>query len=336
MKIESIAEALVQQVVVDSPSLASPPRHFTTKSPVDFWSSPAVIAPNNFVYKSLSNWAFNIAVGCSHACRFCYVPSAATIKQAAKLAEYGVNDPDAEWGDYVLLRPWDEKKFLTSLRAAENTRRSQLKPDGNRAVIYCSTTDPYQPLERKYQVTRQCLEVFARYDDLDLLVVQTRSQLAERDLPLMLQIPYAWLSITIETNDQVYLKGLKGGPPLSTRWELVRTASARGVPTQITISPCLRYTGVEEFGQQLLHSGAHRLVVDSVTDGDGAQGERTARSPFAKAEPDWANTSHAHQLYHYLLGKAVGTGISLGWSNAGFCGIPLSLKTTENSRLQQD
>src|SRR5512134_1777648 len=88
---------------------------------VGLWSSPAIIAPNNFVYKSLSNWAFNVAVGCSHACRFCYVPSAATIKQGPKLAEYGVTDPDAEWGDYVLLRPWDEEKFLKSLRAAEAT-----------------------------------------------------------------------------------------------------------------------------------------------------------------------------------------------------------------------
>jgi DNA repair photolyase len=61
---------------------------------VNFWSSPAVIAPNNFVYKSLSNWAFNIAVGCSHECRFCYVPSAATIKQGPQLARYGVTDPD--------------------------------------------------------------------------------------------------------------------------------------------------------------------------------------------------------------------------------------------------
>src|SRR5437879_193363 len=111
------------------------------KSPVDFWHAPAIIAENHFVYKSLSNWAFNVAVGCSHACRFCYVPSAATIKQGLKLAEYGVKDPDAEWGDYVLLRPWNEQKFLASLRAAETTPRKHLKPDGNRAVIYCSTTD---------------------------------------------------------------------------------------------------------------------------------------------------------------------------------------------------
>src|SRR5579871_2301692 len=99
----------------------------STDDRVGRWSAPAVIAPNNFVYKSLSNWAFNVAVGCSHACRFCYVPSAATIKQGPKLAEYGVQDPDAEWGDYVLLRPWDENKFLSSLRTAEETPRSQLK-----------------------------------------------------------------------------------------------------------------------------------------------------------------------------------------------------------------
>ena len=131
---------------VASPELAAPPSRVAGRIDrrVGLWHAPAVIAENNFIYKSLSNWAFNVAVGCSHACRFCYVPSVATIKQAAKLAEYGVEDPDAEWGDYVLLRPWDEQKFLASLRSAENTPRSQLKPDGNRAVIYCSTTDPYQ------------------------------------------------------------------------------------------------------------------------------------------------------------------------------------------------
>ena len=111
--------------------------------PVGLWPAPAVISPNHFIYKSLSNWACNIAVGCAHACRFCYVPSAATIKQGPKLAEYGVKDPDTEWGDYLLLRAWDEGQFLASLRAAEQTPQRNLKPDGNRAIIYCSTTDAY-------------------------------------------------------------------------------------------------------------------------------------------------------------------------------------------------
>jgi DNA repair photolyase len=165
------------------------------KSPVDFWHAPAVIAENHFIYKSLSNWAFNVAVGCSHACRFCYVPSAATIKQGPKLAEYGVKDPDAEWGDYVLLRPWDEQKFLSSLRSAENTPRKQLKPDGNRAVIYCSTTDPYQVIHHPDLARQRELAAHARFlvrhslefirDQSTLNVrILTRSPLARADFAL--------------------------------------------------------------------------------------------------------------------------------------------------------
>ena len=132
------------------------------KEPIDVWQHPTVIAPNNFVYKSLSNWACNIAIGCGHACRFCYVASVATIKMGKKLAEFGIKDPDAEWGDYVLVRSWDEPKFLASLRAAENTPRSKLKPDGNRAVFYCSTTDPYQVIRHPNLARRDELEEQAR------------------------------------------------------------------------------------------------------------------------------------------------------------------------------
>jgi len=163
--------------------------------PVGYWPCPAVIAPNNFVFKSLSNWACNIAVGCSHACRFCYVPSAATIKQGPMLANYGVKDPDAAWGDYVLLRPWSEPEFLASLRAAENTPRSKLKSDGNRAVIYCSTTDPYQVIRHPDPARRSELAAHARFlvrRSLELIRdrstlnvrILTRSPLARADFDL--------------------------------------------------------------------------------------------------------------------------------------------------------
>ena len=178
-----------------SPKVAGAGSGATSKSPVGIWSAPAVIAQNNFVYKSLSNWAFNIAIGCSHACRFCYVPSAATIKQGPKLAEYGVKDPDAEWGSYLLLRPWDEAKFLSSLRAAEATPKSELKRDGNRAVIYCSTTDPYQVIhhpdrerqrslaQHARQLVRRSLELIRDQSSLNVRIL-TRSPLARSDFDL--------------------------------------------------------------------------------------------------------------------------------------------------------
>ena len=161
----------------------------------DFWKVPATIEKNNFRFKSLSNWAFNIAVGCSHACRFCYVPNASTIKQGPQLKEYGVKDPDAEWGDYVLLREWDEKKFLASLKRAEETPVDELNKDGNRAVIYCSTTDPYQVLrgadpqrQKELQesariLVRRSLELIRDDSSLNVRIL-TRSPLARLDFDL--------------------------------------------------------------------------------------------------------------------------------------------------------
>src|SRR6266487_5936348 len=186
-------------LVLDSRTQNQPRLVLPLSQPIDsrvgMWHAPAVIAENHFVYKSLSNWAFNVAVGCSHACRFCYVPSAATIKQGPKLAEYGVENPDAEWGDYVLLRLWDEQKFLASLRSAENTPHKQLKPDGNRAVIYCSTTDPYQVIrhpdaERQRELAaharhlvRRSLELIRDESTLNVRIL-TRSPLARADFDL--------------------------------------------------------------------------------------------------------------------------------------------------------
>ncbi|GHO85941.1 SPL family radical SAM protein [Dictyobacter formicarum] len=222
---------------------------------------------------------------------------------------------NATWGSAVHVKTNVAQLLDQTLEKMRPATRQKLR------IFMSSSTDPYQPIEHKYQATRQCLEVFARYPDLDLLVIQTRSPLVERDLPLLQQIPYAWLSMTIETDDQSYLKNLKGGPPLEKRWQAVRAASQHGVPTQITVSPCLPYTDTEQFGQQLLESGARRIVVDTMVDGDGTAGNRTSHSPFAEAVPDWAETRHAHQLYDYLRHHPEAKNITIGWSQAGFCGI---------------
>jgi DNA repair photolyase len=175
-----------------APAIPLKPRKLT---PIGIWPHKAVIARNNFIHKSLSNWAFNIAVGCSHGCSFCYVPSAATIKQGPKLATFGVNDPDLEWGQYVLLREWDENRFLSSLRTADRTPRKDLPADGNRAVIYCSTTDPYQvfhhpDLKRRQELGDQArrmvsrsLELIRDKSSLNVRVL-TRSPLAKIDFEL--------------------------------------------------------------------------------------------------------------------------------------------------------
>jgi DNA repair photolyase len=178
------------------------------------------------------------------------VPSAATIKQGPKLAEYGVKDPDAEWGDYVLLRPWDEQKFLASLRSAENTPRKQLKPDGNRAVIYCSTTDPYQVIRHPDSARQRELAAHARFlvrrslelirDESSLNVrILTRSPLARADFDLFQSFGKRLvfgMSLPTLRNDLAKVYEPKAPAP-SQRLATLHAAKDAGLHVYVAVAP---------------------------------------------------------------------------------------------------
>ena len=214
------------------------------------WRSPAVISENNFVYKSLSNWALNTAVGCDHACRFCYVPSTATIKQAPTLKEFGVRDPDAEWGEYVLLRPWDEAKFIASLRKAEQTPVDKLKPDGNRAVLLCSTTDPYQVIKHPDPkrakelrdhaafVVRRALELIRDHSTIHVRIL-TRSPLVRRDFDLFKSLGKRLLfGMSLPTlNNQLAKIYEPKAPAPSQRLATLQAAAIAGIPVYAALAP---------------------------------------------------------------------------------------------------
>lgn len=220
--------------------------------PFDFWPDrlPAVIAKNNFKYKSLSNWAFNISVGCSHACRFCYVPSASAIKQGPQLAAYGVTDPDEQWGDYSLLRPWNEEKFLASLKKAENTPVSDLKPDGNRAVMFCSTTDPYQVFKASTiektkllnqsaeALVKKALEAIRDHSSLNVRIL-TRSPLARKHFDLFKSFGdrlVFGMSLPTLRNDLSKIYEPKAPAP-SQRLKTLQEAKATGLHVYVAVAP---------------------------------------------------------------------------------------------------
>lgn len=216
----------------------------------------------------------------------------------------------ARWGGAVLVKSNAAHLLDAALARLSPAKRSRLR------IFMASTTDPYQPVERRHRVTRACLEVFARYPDLDLLVVQTRGPLVAEDFHLLGQLPYVWLSMTIETDDQSLLDGLRGGPPLAKRLAVVSAAVARGIKTQVAVSPCLAHS--RDFATRLLETGAQRFLVDTVVEGDGSRGARTARSPFPASYPAWRDATPARELFKRLRAA----GADVGWSAAGFCGIP--------------
>ena len=230
-----------------------------TRVPFGIWPHPAVIARNNFVHKSLSNWAFNIAVGCSHGCSFCYVPSTATIKQGPKLAEFGVGDPDLDWGGYVLLRQWDEHKFLSSLRAAQGTPLNSLPPDGNRAVMYCSTTDPYQMFRHPDAVQRRELSEAARkmvsrsielirdHSDLNVRIL-TRSPLARLDFDLFKTLKHRLVfGMSLPTLDPRIARLYEpNAPSPQRRLETLQQARDAGLNVYVAMAPTFPESDIDD------------------------------------------------------------------------------------------
>ena len=212
------------------------------------------------------------------------------------------------WGDALVIKANAPELLEAQLSRARDRRGMR--------IFMSPVTDPYQPLERKLRLTRRCLEVFARYADLDLLLIQTRGPSVVEDLELIAAIPYAWLGMTIETDRH----DLPYGPTkshLERRLEALKRAATEGVKTQIAVSPCLPYSSA--FAERLLETGAQRIVIDTFSIGDGSRGARTANSPFAAlADYDWRDDELAVSLYHQL--SAYHDGVE--WSGPGFAGIP--------------
>ena len=208
------------------------------------------IARNGFVSKSLSCFALNTVMGCSHACRFCYVGEMWGRFMTRGLRKYGIVDPDAQWGQYALLRRWVEKKFMSSLRKAENTPAADLNADGNRAIMFSSTTDPYQVFraatpamskqltDESLALNENCLERILKESTLNVRVL-TRAPLAKVQFPLFKRFGHRLLfGMSLPTlNDKLARIYEPNAPSPTQRLKTLREAKEAGLNVYVAIAP---------------------------------------------------------------------------------------------------
>jgi DNA repair photolyase len=216
-------------------------------------------------------------------------------------------------------KPWGQ--WLKAKVNAAEALRSDLARSSDRAslsVFMSSATDPYQPAESRLGITRSVLEVFLDRP-IALLVVQTRSPLVERDLDLLSRMPFVWLSMTVETDDDKVRRALTPTcPSIERRLRAMRLARERGVPVQAAVSPTLPHDH-ERFADMLAEH-ADRVVVDTFF-GDGSGGKRTSRRPLPRRYVelglgDWRDGSPAERLHRTLLDRLGPERV--GWSLDGF------------------
>ncbi len=245
-------------------------------------------------------------VGCEFSCAYCYVREL-TVQRA---------------NPYRL--PWSEW-ISPKLDVAQRLLREALRGATRDAWIFCSSaTDPYVPIERRFGLTRGCLEVLAAHPPA-LLVVQTRSPFIARDAALLARIPSAIASLSITTDDDRVRRLLEpNAPGIALRIETLARLRTAGVRTQAAVSPLL--PGDPERLARLLEQVADRVVVDDFFRGDGAGGRRS-RAALARlraagfaswAEPGYADDAVA--VFRRVFGAE-----RVGVSAAGFAAPDLAV-----------
>ena len=188
------------------------------------------------------DYSINPYLGCQHACLYCY---AKFMGRHGHLGE--------EWGTFV-----DVKANALDCLDKELPRKRR------GIVLLSSVTDPYQPIEAKWQLTRKTLERLLAYDFP--VNIQTKSKLVLRDLDLMRRFSDCEAGFTITTlDDGVRAIFEPGASSVAERLEALKTLSDAGVHTFTFLGPMLPYLSeqhLEELLTELASVGVDRILVD--------------------------------------------------------------------------
>ncbi|MBD7971019.1 SPL family radical SAM protein [Paenibacillus gallinarum] len=197
--------------------------------------------------------------GCAFGCSYCYV-------REMPIQKY----KDIPWGEWINIK----------INAAENYKKEikNLRRKNKSINIFMSTaTDPYQPIERKVEMTRKILREMIESPP-DFLQIQTRSPLVERDLDILLKLQERCellVSMTIETDREDIKRTFSPfAPGINLRLKSLKNIHTAGVPTQASISPLLPFT--PDFPEKL-KGIVDRIYIDSLNIGDGLKGKRSER-----------------------------------------------------------
>lgn len=198
------------------------------------------------------DFVVNPYIGCRFGCKYCY---------ASFMGRF-VGKKVADWGDYVypkinapeLLKKEIEKKLPDKGKGKE--------------IFFSSVTDPYQGLEAKYKLTRECLRVLADWGFAGTLSILTKSNLVTRDIDILKRFKQAVVGLTVTSADDGISRYFeKYAPAVSERFEALKKLNEAGIKTYAFIGPLLPHFAADEKGlekvfQKLAEAGTNDVYVE--------------------------------------------------------------------------
>lgn len=204
------------------------------------------------------DWCLNPYLGCQHNCLYCY---------ATFMARW--HHPGEEWGSFVdvkLNAPIILSKQLGKIK---------------RGKIWISgVTDPYQPIEEKYKLTRHCLRILKACQYPDQISIQTKSDLVLRDIDILKKLPSLQVTFTITTTDNRVAKLFeKFASPPSRRLQALQILKKENIPRAVMVAPILPWFGDSEKSLKqtfikIVNVGVNAIYLDRMNYINGRVGER--------------------------------------------------------------
>jgi DNA repair photolyase len=192
---------------------------------VEYFSLPARSALNRESSGRMPfAWTLNPYRGCEFGCKYCYARYTHEFMELHDGREFE-RKIFAKLGSPALLR--------AELRRAR---------DGGLPIALGTATDPYQPAEKQFEVTRGMLQVFGEFEGLDFSIT-TKSTLILRDLDLLVPLARRHrlsVHVTVTTTDARLARLLEPkAPPPAKRLETVRELAAAGIRTGVNAAPII-------------------------------------------------------------------------------------------------
>ena len=185
------------------------------------------------------DYTINPYYGCSHACIYCYVPSLFHIP-------------------YEEFRKAKPKENIVSIL------RKEIRKKRHGIVGLSTATDAYQPLEKKYMLTREILKLLLLYKfPID---IQTKSVLVLRDVDIIKKFDYATVGITITTlNEEIAKKWEPFAPMPYQRIDVAKKLAKEEINTYIFFGPIFPLMEIEELKytmEEFIDAGIKEIVID--------------------------------------------------------------------------
>ena len=224
-------------------------------------------------------WSLNPYRGCEHGCAYCY---------ARPFHEYLGFSAGLDFETRIVVKP----RLPEILR--EELSRPSWKPD---FIALSGVTDCYQPAERRFRITRGCLEVLAEFRNPVALV--TKNALVTRDIDLLQELArhrcaVVFVSLTtLDTGLRSVLEP-RTSPPVA-RLAAIRKLASAGIPVGVLVAPVIPAVNDHEIP---------RLLEAAAEAGAGFAGHVVLRLPNVVAPlfEDWLDR-HMPDRKEKVLGR---------------------------------